>query len=206
MTDSPPTLTRHEALTILDPDGTGMVQVLALSEGSNDAKTWRGVVKLASVEPPQAPNGRRRVLWREVTSAEASSAEEAIALAVASYRRGRVARFDRGELAGVYEAAYHRSTAKLASEREADAAEALARHATMKALAEISRLGADVDRLRLALQGLADAANVALFEDVTWVGAPVPPALLEALHQAERAARSALAMAEPSPGPGGQAP
>jgi hypothetical protein len=194
MTDHPPTLTRREALSILDPDGTGLIQVHARPV---EAATWRSEVTLAHIEPSQAPGRRRNITWHEVARAEAPTAGEALALAVASYQKGRVVRFDREELIRVYDTAYLRSKEKPLAEREADAAEALACHAAAKALGEIARLGADIDRLRFALQTLADAADVALFEDATWAGAPVPPALLEGLHQAESAARTALTGVEP---------
>lgn len=206
MTDSPLTLTRDEALAILDPDGTGLVQVFASQATPSDAAGWRGVVKVASVEAPKASSSRRRVTWREVADAEAPSAEEAIARAVAVYQKGWFVHFNRAELAGVYEAAHRRSITKPESEREADAAEALARHVTAKTMADIARLGADVDRLRLALQALADAADVVLFDDVMWAGASVPPALLDRLDQAEQVARAALTMAARHPALEGGSP
>lgn len=198
MTDYPPTLTRREALALLDPDGTGMVRVVARPTGPVEPTMWRGEVTLAQVELSRPPGGRRRLVWHEVASAEAPTAGEALALAVASYQKGRIVRFDRDELTGVYDAAYLRSGGKPPAEREADAAEALACHATVKAATEVAQLGADLDRLRFALLALADAAEGALFEDALWAGTPIPPALLEALDQAEHTARSALAMVEPS--------
>ena len=153
---------------------------------------------LAEVEPPQPPSRHRMIRWREVASGEAPTPGEAIALAVAGYQKGRVFRFNRDELSRVYEGAYLSSKAKLPTEREADAAEALARHATAKVLGEIAQLGVDLDRLRFALQALADAADGALYDDAMWAGAPVPQALLEALDRAEQAARAALEEVEPS--------
>src|SRR5262245_5854375 len=105
MTDHPPTLTRREALAILDPDGTGMIQVQARPVA---AATWRGEVKLAHVEPSSEPGHRRNITWHEAAKAEAPTAGEALALAVANYQKGVVVRFDREALIRVYDTAYLR--------------------------------------------------------------------------------------------------
>jgi hypothetical protein len=78
-------VTRREALQALqalDPEGTGLVEVVVTPTGPVEATTWHAVVKTGTLDEAN------RVTWREVASATAETAGEARAAAVEALRRG----------------------------------------------------------------------------------------------------------------------
>ncbi len=78
-------------------------------------------------------------------------------------------------------------------EAASEAVVALAAVRDVIAAGEAPALRAEPSRLRAALEGLADAAEMIVTDDAIAAGAPAPATLLDALDEAERAARAALA-------------